>query len=93
MTDRDYATCLTCGLAHSRLSGSNNFLCYDTQLFYMSENQAATSRWWSWQWTATFAVMFGYSIGAMLWTSGFQTPAVLVGIVATLLGMYVISSG
>jgi len=29
----------------------------------------------------------------MLWMSGFQTPAVLVGIVATLLGMYVISSG
>jgi len=29
----------------------------------------------------------------MLWTSGFQTPAVLVGIVAVLLGMYVLSFG
>jgi predicted benzoate:H+ symporter BenE len=59
----------------------------------MSASSAATSRWWSWQWTATFAVMFGYFIGAMLWMSGFQIPAVLVGIVAALLGMYVLSFG
>ncbi|PSQ40276.1 hypothetical protein BRD13_00230 [Halobacteriales archaeon SW_5_70_135] len=59
----------------------------------MGTSSEATSKWWSWQWTATFAVMFGYFTGAMLWTSGLQTPAVLVGIVATLLGMYVISSG
>jgi len=59
----------------------------------MSTSSAATSRWWSWQWTATFAVMLGYDIGAMLWISEFQAPAVLVGIVATLLGMYVLSSG
>jgi len=59
----------------------------------MSTSSAATSKWWSWQWTATFAVMFGYFAGAMLWIGGFQIPAVLVGIVAALLGMYVLSSG
>jgi len=59
----------------------------------MGTNLEATSKWWSWQWTGTFAVMFGYSTGAILWMSGFQTPTVLVGIVATLLGMYIISSG
>jgi len=59
----------------------------------MGTSSEATSRWWSWQWTATFAVMFGYFIGAMLWMSGLQTPAVLVGIVAALLGMYVLSFG
>ena len=59
----------------------------------MSTSSAEASNGWSWQWTATFAVIFGYSIGAMLWISGFQIPAVLVGIVAVLLGMYVISSG
>ncbi|MFC7077012.1 hypothetical protein [Haloarcula halophila] len=59
----------------------------------MSPGPPSTSGWWSWKWTATFAVMFGYFVGAMLWMSGFQIPAVLVGIVATLLGMYVLSSG
>jgi len=37
--------------------------------------------------------MFGYVIAPLLWTSGFQIPAVLVGIVAVLLGIYVISLG
>ncbi|PSQ45229.1 hypothetical protein BRD17_01895 [Halobacteriales archaeon SW_7_68_16] len=59
----------------------------------MSTASAEASDGWSWQWTATFAVMFGYLISPILWTSGFQVPAVLVGIVAVLLGMYVISSG
>ena len=35
----------------------------------MGTSSEATSRWWSWQWTATFAVMFGYFIGAILWMS------------------------
>ena len=61
--------------------------------FGMSTTSAEDSNGWSWQWTATFAVMFGFFIGPMLWTSGFQIPAVLVGIVAVLLGMYVISLG
>jgi hypothetical protein len=59
----------------------------------MSTSPAATSEQWSWEWTATFAVMLGYFAGAMLWIGKFQTPAVLIGIASTLLGMCVISSG
>ena len=59
----------------------------------MSATSAATFERWSWQRTATFVLTFGYFAGAMLWTGGFRIPAVLVGIVAVLLGMYVISSG
>ena len=65
----------------------------DTECSCMSADSEAASEWWSWRWTATFAVMFGYSAGAALWTSGAQILAVLVGIAATLLSMYVISSG
>lgn len=59
----------------------------------MSTSPTATQEWWSWQWSATFAVMFGYLVGAMLWIGGFQIPAALVGVSAALLGMYVLSSG
>jgi len=37
--------------------------------------------------------ILGYSAGEMLWIGGFQISAVLVGIVAALLEMYVILSG
>lgn len=59
----------------------------------MSQGSTATGGQWSWQWSATFAVMFGYFAGAMLWVGGFRIPAALVGIPATVLGMYVLSSG
>jgi Ca2+/Na+ antiporter len=59
----------------------------------MSQSSPTTEGWWSWQWSITFAVMFGYFVGAMLWISGFQIIAALVGISATLLGIYILSSG
>jgi len=58
----------------------------------MDTSSGLTQEWWSWQWSATFAVMFGYFIGAMLWIGGFQIPAALVCLSAALLGMYVLSS-
>jgi len=58
----------------------------------MGTGSTVTQEWWSWQWSATFAVLFGYFIGAMLWIGGLQIPAALVGVSAALLGMYVLSS-
>jgi len=59
----------------------------------MSASSAGPEGWWSWQWSATFAALFGYFVGAMLWIGGLEIPAALVGISVTLLGMYVLSAG
>ncbi|ELY31129.1 hypothetical protein C499_01595 [Halogeometricum borinquense DSM 11551] len=58
----------------------------------MNVRSTTAQEWWSWQWTATFAVMFGYFFGAMLWVAGFKISAALVGVIAVLLGMSVIAS-
>ena len=58
--------------------------------------EAATNTdedWWSWQWTATFTVLFGYFLGAMLWIGGFQIPAGAIGVLSAVIGMYTIAAG
>jgi len=48
---------------------------------------------WNWQWTATFAVMIGYFVSAMLLINDFKYIPILIGVLSTLLGMYVIAVG
>jgi len=57
----------------------------------MSERMETTQ--WNWQWTATFGVLIGFSVGALLWIRGFQVIASVITIAAVILGMYITTSG
>ncbi|RJT03428.1 hypothetical protein D3261_11020 [Halococcus sp. IIIV-5B] len=59
----------------------------------MEATASTDEDWWSWQWSATFTVLFGYFLGAMLWIDGFQIPAGVIGGSSAVLGMYTIAAG
>ena len=59
----------------------------------MEATASTDGEWWSWQWSATFAVLIGYFLGAMLWIGGFQIPAGVIGVLSAVLGMYVLAAG